>query len=186
MTISSVAKRLAFLALATLGAGCTYGAVVDGNFELLSDKHPELTSDVPLSFIRLGTDLRPTSEMHSFWLEGQSYVSFDYAAADGATAATFPGMKNVHQAIPEGNYYILLDTAPIPGAPVYRSLAFAHGYDGGCTDGITGQADQYCAEYLFQISDCTVSSPTPTGPMAPPQPLSTHNGIKVIPLCRII
>ncbi len=187
MTIHSLTKRPAFIALigfATLGAGCTSGAIVDSNFNLITDTHPELTRDVPLTFIGIGSDLQPSGQSFTYWLQGESYVSFDSLAPDGATSSQFPGVKNVHQAIPEGNYYLFLDTSPTPPIPVYRSATFTHSYDGGCTDNLTGNSDQYCAQYLFQISDCTLEFPT--FPTTAPQPLATHGGVKVIPLCRMI
>ena len=186
MTIPCMARRLAFFALigfATLGAGCTYGAVVDSNFAPISDQHPELTDGIPLHFIGLGSDLNPNGQTYTFWLQGQSYVSFDFLAPDGATSSSFPGTKNVRQGIPAGNYFIFLDTAPEVPLPVYRSATFSHTYDGSCSDWLTGKSDQYCAGYLFQISDCTIQFQS--YPMPPPQPLATHDGFKVIPLCRM-
>ena len=165
------------LALATLTSGCTFGMMVDDNFN-------QLGYGGFLTFYYVGGGdgtVPPGWEATSF--SQSEYVSFDSYAPSFATNSAYAGVSNVQQAIPPGEYFVGFTYGNYP--PVYQSNNFMHTYDeGGCTDGFTGVADKACEFYLFQLSQNCSASPC-AGASCPVQPLPTHNGSKVIQICLV-
>jgi len=171
----------AILALAGFATGCTYGAVVDANFNYVNNTHGDLNADI--TFVQLDDNMNETGKRFTFPLNGQPLVSFDSYAANGASNPHDPQLKNVSEAIPPGNYYVLYFN---PTQPFSKSNNFVHNYDGNCADFYTNQPDKLCEEYYFQlISDASCTTCGGRG-CPPPAPLPTHGGTKVIQICEPI
>jgi hypothetical protein len=176
MTIEPLKRMLTIvgtLALASLGTGCTGGVLVDDNFKNIS-------SNGSITFFLLDDNMVPTGVTYDFNFNNQPYLSFDNYAPDGATVGSLPGLINSRQYLQPGNYYAEYFQAQTGFA---KSNNFVHSFDGTCTDLITGKADKQCEQYYLQVS----YSPTCHGcggpSCAPPQPLNTYNGVKVIQMC---
>ena len=167
---------LGVLALGILATGCTAGVLVDENYNTITDWR---TGGASITFVRLGDDLRPDGTQYQFDLNGQPYVSFDAYADDGATTASRPGLVNSKKFIPSGNYSVEFFQR---GVGYARSRKFYHDYDSnGCRDSITGNQDDYCAEYYFRLN---YNCPSCTGPdCGGVQTLPTHNAFPVIDMC---
>ena len=164
------------LALGTLATGCTSGLLVDENFNKITDWR---TGGASVTFQELGSNLLPDGTDYTFNLNGQPYVSFDNWADDGATNSSYPGLVNSKQYIPPGNYRVEFFQ---PSVGFAYSPRFAHSYNSGtCKDTFTGNNDRACAQYYFELD---YHCPICTGPSCGGiQPLQTHNGIPVIPMC---
>jgi hypothetical protein len=176
MNLASLKRMLTVVgtvAVAAVGSGCTTGVVVDDNFNNLRN----VPQRAAITFLSLDSGAN-----YNFNLNGQAYVSFDDYAADGATTSRFPGLVNSAQYIPPGNYYVMYFD---PQQGFFKSNNFTHSYDGSCTDLYNNNDDKLCEQYYFQVHDdnkgpCRICAGSNCGV----QDLPTHNGNKVIELCR--
>jgi hypothetical protein len=163
-----------------LASGCTWGVVVDSNFN-------QTPVSGTITFHGLDANLNPTGTAFTTFLDNDSVVSWDPYAPQGATVGG--GAPNQQEGIAAGNYWVEYMTPGWPPAKIYESNNFVHSYQGGCTDKYTQESDQHCQPYFFQLrEDCTPCFTTSWNgtkcPQTPPD-LPTENGIKVIQICLI-
>lgn len=174
---------------ATLLGGCTAGVVVDSSFQ------PLPVGKGALTFVGVDANGVPNNNELVYTFIGDKSVNgaeviFDDLAPD--TMANASGLRNSKQPIPVGSYYVHLDieTGATSGSgggngsngKNYVSGIFQHQYDGSCNDGITGQTDQFCEQYYFEVGQCAAGDSTccygDRGCAL--STLPTHEGTKVI------
>jgi hypothetical protein len=172
LLLTRMLAAMAITALSTLTTGCTYGQIVDTNFNAINVSGA-------LTFVATDDKLNDTGQTYTYVFRNESWVSFDSYAPDGATNPQALGVANVAAKILPGNYYV--EYFDLTDLVYYFSNNFYHTYDSNnCTDFFTNSSDGYCQRYYFEI-DPNFKTCHGHSCKVPEPPLEVHDdGIKVI------